>query len=109
MFFVSVASKELRVYVSGLESTLARISISVDSKWVSDGRLGLELAGDKQYTKAALAYQGENTRPPEDPFCLSRLALSDGLSERRRESSRLSDRSRSACGSLPGPRLDSRR
>jgi hypothetical protein len=35
MFFVSVASKALRVYVSGLESTLARISISVDSKWVS--------------------------------------------------------------------------
>ncbi len=32
MFFVSVASKKLRVYVSGLESTLARISISVDSK-----------------------------------------------------------------------------
>jgi hypothetical protein len=35
MFFVSVASKELRVYVSGLKSTLARISIGVDSKWVS--------------------------------------------------------------------------
>ena len=29
MFFVSVASKGLMVYVSGLESTLARISISV--------------------------------------------------------------------------------
>src|SRR5712691_9261600 len=35
MFFVSVASKGLNVYVSGLESTLARISNSVDSKWVS--------------------------------------------------------------------------
>ena len=35
MFFVSVASKGLRVSVSGLESTLARICISVDSKWVS--------------------------------------------------------------------------
>jgi hypothetical protein len=32
VFFVSVASKELRVYVSGLESTLADIPISVDSK-----------------------------------------------------------------------------
>jgi hypothetical protein len=31
-FIVSVASKELRVYVSGLESILAGISISVDSK-----------------------------------------------------------------------------
>ncbi len=35
MFFVSVASKGLRVRVSGLESTLTRVSISVDSKWVS--------------------------------------------------------------------------
>ena len=34
MFFISVASKGLRVYVSGLESTLAGISISVDSKLV---------------------------------------------------------------------------
>jgi hypothetical protein len=32
VFFVSVASKGLTVYVSGLESTLAAISISVDSK-----------------------------------------------------------------------------
>jgi hypothetical protein len=32
MFFVSVASKGLRVYVSGLESTLAGMPISVDSK-----------------------------------------------------------------------------
>jgi hypothetical protein len=32
MFFVSVASKELRVHVSGLESTLAGLSVSVDSK-----------------------------------------------------------------------------
>jgi hypothetical protein len=30
--FVSVASKGLRVHICGLESTLARISISVDSK-----------------------------------------------------------------------------
>src|SRR5260370_6372485 len=36
-FFVSVASKELRVYVSGLESTLAGISTSVDSKKVAGG------------------------------------------------------------------------
>src|SRR5229473_2206579 len=35
MFFVSVASKGLRVYVSGLESTLADTSISVDSKGVA--------------------------------------------------------------------------
>jgi hypothetical protein len=35
VFFVSVASKELRVKLSGLESTLAGISISVDSKWLS--------------------------------------------------------------------------
>jgi hypothetical protein len=35
MFLVSVASKGLRVQVSSLESTLARISISVDSKWVN--------------------------------------------------------------------------
>ena len=32
LFFVSVASKGLNVCVSGLESTLACISISVDSK-----------------------------------------------------------------------------
>jgi hypothetical protein len=32
MFFVSVASKGLSVHVSGLESTLAGITISVDSK-----------------------------------------------------------------------------
>jgi hypothetical protein len=32
LFFVSVASKELRDCLSGLESTLADISISVDSK-----------------------------------------------------------------------------
>jgi hypothetical protein len=32
MFFVSVASKGLSVYVSGLESTLAGITTSVDSK-----------------------------------------------------------------------------
>jgi hypothetical protein len=31
-FFISVASKGLSVYVSGLESTLTGISISVDSK-----------------------------------------------------------------------------
>jgi hypothetical protein len=34
VFFVSVASKELRVHVSGLESTLTGILISVDSKGV---------------------------------------------------------------------------
>ena len=32
LFFISVASKGLNVYVSGLESTLAGISTSVDSK-----------------------------------------------------------------------------
>jgi hypothetical protein len=32
LLFVSVASKELRYHVSGLESTLAGNSISVDSK-----------------------------------------------------------------------------
>ena len=32
LVFVSVASKSLRVHVSGLESTLAGTSISVDSK-----------------------------------------------------------------------------
>jgi hypothetical protein len=32
LFFISVASKGLNVYVSRLESTLAGISISVDSK-----------------------------------------------------------------------------
>ena len=39
MFFISVASKGLRVYVSGLESTLTGISISVDSKWVRGGMI----------------------------------------------------------------------
>ena len=34
VFFVSVASKGLNVHVSGLESTVAGISISVDSKGV---------------------------------------------------------------------------
>jgi hypothetical protein len=37
--FVSVASKGLRVLVSALESTLARISVSVDSKKVRRGCL----------------------------------------------------------------------
>src|SRR6266436_5744544 len=37
MFLVSVASKELRVCVSGLESTLTGISTSVDSKEVAGG------------------------------------------------------------------------
>jgi len=32
LFFISVASKGLNVHVSGLESTLAGISTSVDSK-----------------------------------------------------------------------------
>jgi len=32
LFFISVASKGFRVYVSGLESTLVGISLSVDSK-----------------------------------------------------------------------------
>jgi hypothetical protein len=32
LFFISVAFNGLKVYVSGLESTLASISISVDSK-----------------------------------------------------------------------------
>jgi hypothetical protein len=32
MFFISVASKGLSVYASGLESILVGISISVDSK-----------------------------------------------------------------------------
>jgi hypothetical protein len=32
MFFISVASKGLRICASGLESTLTGISISVDSK-----------------------------------------------------------------------------
>src|SRR5260370_23639813 len=36
MFFVSVASKGVRVYVSGLESTLAGSSLGVDFKWVRD-------------------------------------------------------------------------
>src|SRR5260370_27201711 len=36
LFFISVASKGLSAYVSGLESTLAGISISVDFKWVRD-------------------------------------------------------------------------
>src|SRR5712671_6565077 len=39
MFLVSVASKGLRVHVSALESTLAGISISVDSKWVRGGMI----------------------------------------------------------------------
>jgi hypothetical protein len=34
MFFISVASKGLSVFVSGLESTLTGISISVDSTGV---------------------------------------------------------------------------
>ncbi len=32
MFFISVASKGLSVFVSGLESTLAGSSVNVDSK-----------------------------------------------------------------------------
>src|SRR5258708_27934869 len=51
MFFISVASKGLRVYVSGLESTLASISISVDSKWVSEEMPG-QLSGLKGRTLA---------------------------------------------------------
>ena len=37
MFFIGVASKGLRVPVSGLESTHAGVSISVDSKGVAGG------------------------------------------------------------------------
>src|SRR6266702_1552143 len=52
MFFVSVASKGLNVYVSGLESTLAGISISVDSKWVS---LAMNLSsGEAKVRRAVL-------------------------------------------------------
>ena len=40
MFFISVASKGLRVCVSGLESTVGSISIGVDSKWLSTRWLG---------------------------------------------------------------------
>jgi hypothetical protein len=39
---VSVASKGLRILVSGLESTLAGISISVDSKGVAGRGRGSE-------------------------------------------------------------------
>ena len=35
MFFVSFASKERRIQINDLEPTLASISISGDSKWVS--------------------------------------------------------------------------
>jgi hypothetical protein len=44
--FVSVASKGLRVYVSDLESTLAGISISVDSKGVCGGVEGDSGSGE---------------------------------------------------------------
>jgi hypothetical protein len=36
LFFISVASKGLRVYVSGLESTLAGWFVSVAFKWVRE-------------------------------------------------------------------------
>ena len=44
MFLISVASKGLSVFVSGLESTLTGISISVDSK-----RLSLEIVDPPYY------------------------------------------------------------
>ena len=51
MSFVSVASKGLRVHVSGLESTLTVDFISVDSKEVTDPVLGSsdceELGGNR--------------------------------------------------------------
>src|SRR5712664_876318 len=63
MFFVSVASKALRVYVSGLESTLARISISVDSKWVS---LAMNLSfGEAKVRQGGPSSAGEARTSPK--------------------------------------------
>src|SRR5713226_4741130 len=45
MFFVSVASKELRLHVSALESTHTGIPLSVDSKGVARGNFRHILAG----------------------------------------------------------------
>jgi hypothetical protein len=48
-FFVSVASKEFSVSVSGLESTLAGISISVASKGLRSWRLEAKKLDEKDW------------------------------------------------------------
>ena len=53
MFFVSVASKELSVRVSGLKSTLTDTSLSVDYKRVTDTFSAL-----RYHILASVAYKG---------------------------------------------------
>jgi hypothetical protein len=62
MFFVSVASKELRPAVSGLESTLAGCLISVDSKIV---RAGVDVSLPSVKQKRTV--HGAITRPVKLP------------------------------------------
>ena len=58
MFFVSFASKERSIQIDGLESTLASISISVVSKWVS---LAVNLFPmRREYARAALGAFGRH-------------------------------------------------
>ena len=67
MFFVSVADKRLSVVVSGLESTVAGVSVSVDSKGVKKG----------ENLKALPASAGEEVLEREgrmDLFAEQRLA-----------------------------------
>jgi hypothetical protein len=59
MFFVSVASKELRVHVSGLESTLTGIPLNVDSKWLSLESIFEERASLQERSHYVRADQGE--------------------------------------------------
>ena len=60
-FFVSFTSKELSIQTNGLESTLASISISVDSEWVS---LAVHLSsGEARVRQGGLGALGKHGSP----------------------------------------------
>ena len=61
MFFISVASKGVRVRVSGLESTLAGCFVSVAFKWVRKSRGGPVHKGEDGDVKSPLQESGTLT------------------------------------------------
>ena len=60
-FFDPVASKGLRVYVSGLESTLTGISTSVDSKEVARGEKGQP--ADREFRRSTASPGSPGLKP----------------------------------------------
>ena len=67
MFFISVASTGLRVYVSGLESTLTGISICVDNK-------GVKRSENLEALPASAAEEASELEGRTDLFADQRLA-----------------------------------